>query len=53
MPGLANPTPPVTEIDPDEDALDLLRQILAELKLGNKHLAIITKLEITADELEF
>lgn len=52
MVGLANPSPPVTEIDLDDEVLDLLRKILAEARLTNHHLALITGSEMTADEME-
>ena len=52
MAGLANPTEPVTEIEPDDEVHELLRSIIAEMKLMNLQLGLITKFEITADELE-
>ena len=52
MPGLANPTKPVTEIDSDDIVRGLLREILAEARLMNLQLSLITKLELTTAELE-
>ncbi len=52
MTGLANPTKPVTEIDSDDIVRGLLREILAEVKLMNLQLGLITKFEVTTAELE-
>ena len=52
MAGLANPTAPVTEIESDGEIHELLRQLLAEARLTNFHLALVTKIQITANELE-
>ena len=52
MPGLANPTKPVTDPEPDDEVHTLLLAILAEAKLINLQLSLITKLELTTAELE-
>lgn len=52
MAGLDNPTEKVTAIESDEEMLDMLHKILRELRLSNHHLAIVTKSDVKAIDME-
>ena len=51
MPGLANPTPPATEVGPDEEIRDLLREIVLVLRVIEAHLQAASDEEFTEEDV--